>query len=398
MILSFGSCELDTSRRRVVCNGLEVPVEPQVFDLIRLLAENADRVVSRDEIVESVWGGRIVSEGAISSRIAAARKALGDNGSEQRIIRTIQRRGLQMMIPVVRKTTDKQEQLSSEAPLPATLSDRFRYLKGHKGERLVYLVQGEGTPVLRVSPAGWSVEEEQTSSVWRETAESLSGQHQQLRYSEASLDVTEDGKINTNLDNMAENIRMLADAAGFGRFAIVSVSGGVHHALRFAARYPDRVSRMVIQGGYAQGRSRRDGADSEKDIFRYMIDEGWKSEAQQIGGAFMLPYFPEGPLEAILDAARIFQSGLSRETELALRDLTNTADSTDILPLVTCPVLVIHGRHDTVHPVSEARKLVEGLSDAELWIMETANHLPLAGHALADDYTAAVLDFLSHDS
>ena len=73
------------------------PVAPQVFDLLQLLAENPDRVVTRDEIIEGVWGGRIVSESAISARIASARKAVGDSGKSQSVIRTVQRRGLQFV-------------------------------------------------------------------------------------------------------------------------------------------------------------------------------------------------------------------------------------------------------------------------------------------------------------
>ena len=85
-VLDIGAAEL---RRK----GEAVSVEPQVFDLIRLLVENAGRVVSRDDIIEHVWGGRVISDTAISTRINAARRALGDDGKTQRYVKTIQRRG-----------------------------------------------------------------------------------------------------------------------------------------------------------------------------------------------------------------------------------------------------------------------------------------------------------------
>lgn len=91
----FANCELDTDRLTLTRSGRSITVEPQVFDLIRLLAENPDRVVTRDEMIEVVWKGRIVSESAISARIAAARKAVGDDGKRQAVIRTVARRGLQ---------------------------------------------------------------------------------------------------------------------------------------------------------------------------------------------------------------------------------------------------------------------------------------------------------------
>jgi TolB-like protein len=97
MLIQFDDFTLDTAIAELRRGSDVVPLEPQVFDLIRFLAENAGRVVSRDEIIQGVWGGRIVSDGSISTRINAARKALGDDGKSQRLIKTIQRRGFRFM-------------------------------------------------------------------------------------------------------------------------------------------------------------------------------------------------------------------------------------------------------------------------------------------------------------
>jgi DNA-binding winged helix-turn-helix (wHTH) protein len=70
-----------------------VAVEPQVFDLLVYLVQNRDHVVSKDDLIASVWGGRIVSESTLTSRINAARRAVGDSGEEQKLIRTIARKG-----------------------------------------------------------------------------------------------------------------------------------------------------------------------------------------------------------------------------------------------------------------------------------------------------------------
>ena len=97
MIYHFGSCTVDTGAYELLRDGERVPVEPQVFDLLILLLDNRDRIVTRDEIVEGVWRGRIVSEAAISSRIKSARRAIGDDGKSQGMIRTIHRRGLRFV-------------------------------------------------------------------------------------------------------------------------------------------------------------------------------------------------------------------------------------------------------------------------------------------------------------
>ena len=89
----FAGCVLDIASHSFSREGSEVPVEPQVFDLLHVLAQRAGQLVTKDDLVDTVWQGRIVSDVTIGSRISAARKAVGDNGTDQAIIRTIPRRG-----------------------------------------------------------------------------------------------------------------------------------------------------------------------------------------------------------------------------------------------------------------------------------------------------------------
>jgi TolB-like protein len=93
----FSGHTLDVDRRELRCGPEAVAVEPQVFDLLVHLIENRDRVVSKDDLIAAVWGGRIVSDSTLTSRINATRKAIGDNGEEQKLIRTIARKGFRFV-------------------------------------------------------------------------------------------------------------------------------------------------------------------------------------------------------------------------------------------------------------------------------------------------------------
>ena len=97
MIHRFENFELDTGRFELRQAGARVPVEPQVFALLRLLVERRERLVTRDEIIAEVWSGRIVSDAALSSRIKSARQALGDDGSAQRLIGTRHGQGFRFL-------------------------------------------------------------------------------------------------------------------------------------------------------------------------------------------------------------------------------------------------------------------------------------------------------------
>jgi TolB-like protein/Tfp pilus assembly protein PilF len=93
----FDNHELDTDRRELRCGSRLVPLEPQVFDLLVYLVQNRERVVSKDDLIAAVWGGRIVSDSTLTSRINSARKAVGDNGDKQRLIRTVARKGVRFV-------------------------------------------------------------------------------------------------------------------------------------------------------------------------------------------------------------------------------------------------------------------------------------------------------------
>ena len=127
MTLSFGNCEIDVERRELRRANVPVHVEPQVFDLLIYLVRNRDRVVSKDDLIASIWGGRIVSDSTLTSRINAARTAIGDSGGGQKLIRTIARKGLRFVGAVRAQSTDDelapaadeiQERSRAALPLP----------------------------------------------------------------------------------------------------------------------------------------------------------------------------------------------------------------------------------------------------------------------------------------
>ena len=103
--LAFAGHEIDPDRRELLRDGQSVHIEPQVYDLLLYLIRNAQRVVSKDDLLDAVWNRRIVSEAALSSRINAARKAVGDDGDRQSLIKTIHRRGFRFIGRVVEATT-----------------------------------------------------------------------------------------------------------------------------------------------------------------------------------------------------------------------------------------------------------------------------------------------------
>lgn len=139
----FGQFVLDTQRYELRSGAELIRVEPQVFDVLTQLVSNAHRFVSKGELFDSVWGGRFVTEAALTSRIKAARRALGDDGESQRFIRTVRGRGYQFVGTL---TADEppapapQEIAVPDEPPPPR--QHIAFCKAADGVRLAYAVAG----------------------------------------------------------------------------------------------------------------------------------------------------------------------------------------------------------------------------------------------------------------
>jgi len=116
LLYSFDEFTLDTARRELRRSGSLISLQPQVFDLLEYLIRNRERVVGKDELFAAVWNGRIVSEANLSTRINAARSAVGDSGEEQRLIRTAHGKG--SVLPALCARKKKQSASSPRSSRP----------------------------------------------------------------------------------------------------------------------------------------------------------------------------------------------------------------------------------------------------------------------------------------
>lgn len=388
----FADCTLDDARLTLTRGGNAVAVEPKVFDLIHLLVRNAGDLVTRDRMVDEVWGGRIVSESAISACIAAARKAVGDTGKAQAVIRTVARRGLMLVAEV-----------SAEAVAPAAVAapaipaavQRIRYCRSEDGRAVAYAVSGEGPPVMRFGPPSLQdLEIEWALGLHRSWVSSMALHTRYLRFDNVGSGQSERVLRDVDFEIEARDAAAVADAAGFDRFAAVSYSGGCLPALTFAALYPERLTRLAIVGGFVEGRSRR-SADASPDALRGMIAEGWARPESAFAIGFATAYFPEGPTEETREVLRMTQAACPPEMMLRVRDAANNATVAHLLGQVRCPVLILHARDDSVHPLSQAQQLAAGIPGAELVVLETANHVPLHDSPCWESYNRTLAEFLT---
>ena len=218
----FDDFALDTARYELRRGDEVIRVEPQVFDVMTHLVSNHDRFVTKEELFDTVWGGRFVGEAALTSRIKAARRALGDDGESQRYIRTVRGRGYQFV-----GTIDVDLVVPPAPPEPAPPPrQHIAFCRAADGVRLAYAVAGEGPPLVRaanwMTHLGYDIE----SPVWRHWVRDLAAQHTFIRYDERGCGLSDWEATEFTFDDWVTDLESVVEALGLKRFPLLGVSQG----------------------------------------------------------------------------------------------------------------------------------------------------------------------------
>ena len=258
MTYRFGSYLIDARRLELRRDGELCELEPQVFSLLVFLIENRDRVVSKDEMIEAVWDDRIVSDATLNARINGARRAVGDSGKEQSVIRTYPRRGFRFVADVEAEgetsgTSDQGQKISQK------ISQEVRFCTAPGGTRIAYATSGDGPPLVKT--ANWlnHLEYDWQSPVWQPLLTALSENFRLVRYDQRGTGLSDWNTDNFSFDAFVDDLEAVVDAAGIEKFPLFGLSQGCPVSIAFAVRHPERVSRLILYGGFVQGAHLRSG-------------------------------------------------------------------------------------------------------------------------------------------
>lgn len=372
MIYRFGEYTLAPLIYDLKRNGETVPVEPQVFGVLHFLIENHDRVVSRDELIDAVWDGRIVSDATLSSRISAARAAVGDTGRNQNIIRTIPRRGFRFVAAVTDDgTPDKPAAEAAES------RQTIRYCTTNDGVQLAYSFAGEGPPLIKV--ANWlnHLEYDWVSPMWAPLFDDFTRHHQLLRYDSRGVGISDWDVDEFSFERLVEDFEAVIDASGLDTFALLGISQGAAIAIDYAARNPDRVTHLVLWGGFARGRRQRGNQEdyAESEAFITLMRQGWGKETSPFRQMFASLYLPDANDEQIKWWTDMQRTATSPENAVRLRETIDDIDVSDQLARVQTPTLILHSEREAVAPLSEARFMAARIPNAKFVALDSANHL-----------------------
>lgn len=394
MAYLFGDYSLDPQSYELKRGEQPIAVEPQVFGVLACLIENRDRVVSKDDLIDTVWKGRIVSDATLSSRISAARRAVGDTGNAQAVIRTVARRGFRFVSPV-RLSHDSD--VAAAAPAAA---QSIRYCTAGDGVQLAYAVAGSGPPLVKV--ASWlnHLEFDWESPVWRGLFRDFASYRQVIRYDSRGVGLSDRAVDDLSFNALASDLDTVIDAVDPPPFALLGISQGAAIAIRYAVRHPARVSRLILWGGFARGRKRRGSREdaAQSEAMKTLIRHGWGKDTAAFRRMFAALYLPDADDRQIAWWTEMQRMATSPENAVRLRESIDDLDVAKEVARVRTPTLILHSEREAVAPFSEARFLAARIPGAKLVPLDSANHLVLEQEPAWRRATAEIRTFLTAET
>ena len=386
MIYIFDNYTLDGDKRELRDREVVVQLQPQVFDLLEFLLRNRDRVVSKDEMLAAVWGGRIVSESTLASRINAARSAIGDNGQDQRLIRTFLRKGARF-VGLAREVqasgvagTAKPERLADgSASGPSALPRQaVTFSQTDDGTNLAVASVGSGPVLVRAAHWGTHVEYDLQNPLTSPLLRRLAGHFHLVRYDGRGTGLSDWSVGEISLETFLDDLETVVNSLALERFALLGMHSGAAVSIAYAVRHPQRVSKLVLFGGYAQGHQQRNLSRDADWAKAMTVVLGSSQEHPVFIRAFSSLWLPSGTPEQVewfMDLARVSHSS---ESQAKFGMAVGKIDVIDLLPMVKVPTIVFHCIRDNLIPFSQGRLLACSIPNARFVPLDSENHALLS--------------------
>jgi pimeloyl-ACP methyl ester carboxylesterase/DNA-binding winged helix-turn-helix (wHTH) protein len=394
LVLRFDEFEIDVNRCELRGTNGDVHVEPRVFDLLIYLIEHRTRVVPKHELLDSLWGDRFVGEAALTSSIKAVRRALGDSGHAQRLIRTVHRRGYQFVGEVVDSSIGERYQLPTDEE-PKSRQE-IRFCHAPDGVRIAYATVGTGPTLLKAANWMTHLDLEWSTPIWSHWLHGLGRDRQLVRYDERGCGLSDWEVPSFDFDDWVSDLETVVDAVGIDRFPLLGVSQGGAVAIAYAVLHPERVSCLILAGAYARGRAAR--AESEQQRREAAIDldlasVGWNRD--DFMRVFASQFLPDGSPHDWEEFVDFQRRTTSPANAVRFLEIFGRIDVSNLAARVSCPTLILHARDDQRVPVSQAIELATLIPGSRMVLLDSRSHLLTEHEAAWTTFLVEIDEFLA---
>ncbi len=274
-----------------------------------------------------------------------------------------------------------------------TTSRDVRFAFAPDSTRLAYAIHGHGSPIVRVATWLTHLELDWESPIWRHWVDRLGDHHTLLRYDERGCGLSDADPGEPTVETWVNDLEAVVDAAGIDRFALLGISQGAAVGAAYAARHPERVTGLILYGGYARGRRLRDQGAEEAALVA-AARAGWAAADPTFRHVFSMLFLPTGTEEQMAWYDELIRRTTTAEAAVRLIEARGAVDIVAVAPHVKARTLVVHARGDRVVPVEEGCLLAALIPGSRLLLVDSANHILLAHEPAWEQFLDAVDDFL----
>jgi pimeloyl-ACP methyl ester carboxylesterase/DNA-binding CsgD family transcriptional regulator len=260
------------------------------------------------------------------------------------------------------------------------MDQQVRFCTSFDGARIAYALCGRGSPLVMSDTWLSHLEHQWRSLAWRPWLEHFSREHTLLRYDLRGTGLSDRSFMNASMETWARDFGLVIDAADLKRVPLLGVCQGGPIAIEYAARHPERVSRLVLYGTYARGMLRRTDLPPESSKARLLLEIaqlGWGREHHAFMQVWASLFQPGGGIEHLRSWTELQRLSISPESAVSFFNTTFNVDVREAAQRIKCPTLVVHATGDRVAPVEEGRLLAGLIPDARFVELDSENHMLL---------------------
>ena len=262
----------------------------------------------------------------------------------------------------------------------ATSDDRqeIHYCRTPDGVRLAYAISGHGSPLVKTGNWLNHLEYDWDSPVWHHLFLRLSRNHRLIRYDPRGTGLSDWDVADISLDAWVNDLETVVNAAGVERFPLFGMSQGCAVSIAYAVRYPERVTHLVLYGGFALGANKRSPEERERrKALATLMRLEWGADNPAIRQMFATKLMPDATKEQVGTFNELQRKTTSAGCAARYFEITGEIDVVGLLADVRVPTLVMHARADAQVPFEYGRQLAAGISGAKFVALQSNNHVLL---------------------
>ena len=277
---------------------------------------------------------------------------------------------------------------------------RIRFCRSRDDVQIAFATAGEGPPLVRVNNWFTHLELDWDNPVWRHWSEALAERRTLVRYDPRGSGLSDRDVADFSLDALVSDVKAVVDALGLRRVPLIGLCQGGVIAAAYAARHPERVSRLVLYDSYLHGAFAGDAPEylaKQAHAFAQLIELGWGRKVGAFREMFANLLMPDAASQQVKWVSELQRRSASPATACSLWNVFNTFDIRTEAPKVTAPTLVFHVRGDAMVPFEAGRRLAAAIPNARFVPLEGRNHILRADEPAWPVFKKELNDFLGAD-